>query len=438
MLRARSLLTVAAGALLACGVLVAGPATAATPQGGGGCAAEGLFANGFEANIAPHPLYPGFDLATLPGAGGGAAGPYESPVLPCTNRSVTVAAIGTAAGAQLRSECEVGATAVHVPSAAGRIGVVNLGHVHDCEVMLGSAVVIDFLVIGSLPGPTHAPSHRIRIRGGQVGSVLAIGPSTDIVFDGVAINNGAVPSTSRSSIGFNMPAGPGAGEVLDRFAVVNSFIRVLPVSFGAEIDGAAQISSGARNVLFANNNIVTSGNRNSWAFRLGGGDNLLLIDNSVRVSFHKLVRMGDAPVDYVYIKGGTWMREATLTSGGALLNDAFAQLSGSTTDSVYIHDPVVYLLPDAPVSFGASVEAAQAGRSWHARRIDWHALSADVVSVARVQMLENACVGVSGLCDYGAATHTFHYDPALTFPADPWRNLPTFANNDPDALPVEP
>ncbi|HRQ66543.1 MAG TPA: hypothetical protein PKZ76_17030, partial [Xanthomonadaceae bacterium] len=145
-----------AGPLFACSVLVADAGTAATPQGDGTCSADGVFANGFEAGIEPHPLYPVFDLTTLPGAGGGANGPYQPPVLPCTDRDVTVATTGTTAGAQLRSECEVGATSVHVPSAAGRIGVVNLGHVDDCDITLGSAVVIDFLVIGSLPGPTHA------------------------------------------------------------------------------------------------------------------------------------------------------------------------------------------------------------------------------------------------------------------------------------------
>src|SRR5690606_40157868 len=61
--------------------------------------------------------------------------------------------------------------------------------------------------LGSLPGPTHAPSHRIRLRGGQIGSVLAYGPSSDIVFDGVAINNGVVPSASRSATGVYLPAG---------------------------------------------------------------------------------------------------------------------------------------------------------------------------------------------------------------------------------------
>ena len=413
-------------------------ALAAAERAGTGCAGDHLFANGFEANLAPHPLYPALDLATLPGTGGAASGPYQPPALPCTSRSATVAASGAAAGVQLQNECATAGTAVQVPSAAGRIGVINLGHVQDCDITLGSAVVINILVIGSLPGPTHAPSHRIRIRGGQIGSVLAIGPSSDIVFDGVAINNGVVPSASRSGTGIYLPAGPGPTDVLDRFAVVNSFVRMVAVASGGELDGSAQLSGRARNLFFANNNIVTAGNRNAWGFRISGGDNVLIVDNSVRVSFHKLVRMNDDPVDYVYIRGGTWMREATLTSGGQLFNDSFAQLSGSTTNRIHIHDPTVYLLADAPVSFGASIEAVQAGRSWHAQGIAWHARNSTVISAARMQMLQNLCTGIGGLCDYDATSHSYSFDPALSFPPNPWRNLPGFPDNNPDALPVEP
>lgn len=405
---------------------------------GVGCSGDALFASGFETGATSHPLYPPLDLATLPGPGGGPSGPYASPILPCTSRSVAISAIGAAAGGQLQNECAVDGSAVQVPSAAGRIGTINLGNVEDCDITLGASVVIDFLVIGSLPGPTHAPSHRIRIRGGQIGSVLAVGPSSDIVLDGVAINNGVVPSASRSSTGIYLPGGPAPADVIDRFAVVNSMIRMVAMASGNELDGSAQLSANARNLLFANNNIVTAGNRNSWGFRISGGDNVLIVDNSVRVSFHKLVRMNDAPVDYVYIRGGTWMRAATPTSSGQMLNDSFAQLSGSTTDRIYIHDPTVYLLSDAPVSFGASVEAAQSGRSWQARGIAWHARAASVISASRLQMLQNLCTGVGGLCDYDADSHSYTLDPALAFPPNPWRNLPAFADDNPDSLPVEP
>lgn len=423
------------GLVLAMSMAIAWPDRAMA--GSQACGADGIFANGFEPGATLHPLYPGLDLATLPGAGGSASGPYRPPVLPCTTRSVVVTGAGVAAANQLRTECAIPGSAVEVPSAAGRIGVFNLGHVEDCDITLGSEVVIDYLVIGSQPGPTHAPSHRIRIRGGQIGSMLVVGPSTDIVFDSVAINNGVVPSSNRPGAAIYLAPGPGSGQFVDGFAVVNSFIRMLPVASGADIDGAAHLSDRASNQFFANNNIVTAGNRNAWGFRFDGGDNLLVVDNTVRVSFHKLIRMGAQPVDYVYVKGGVWMREATSTAGGLMLNDAFAQLS-STTDRVYIHGPEVYLLAPTQVSFGTSVGPAQSGRSWQVRDMVWHATTTNAVSAQWIQTLEGLCIGVGGLCDYGVATHDFHYDPALVFPVDPWRDLPDFANDDPDALPVMP
>lgn len=392
---------------------------------------------GTSTGVDPHPLYPPLDLATLPGDGGAESGPYESPELPTTTRTVTVGEIGAAAGAALIDACATPGTSVEVPDAAGRIGIINFGGVEDCDVLLGPDVVIDVMIVGSVPGPTHVPTHRLRVHGGQIGDLMVVGGSTDIVFDGVALNSGIVPSAQRSG-GIYMPVSNQLDAVVDRFAFINSFIRLLPIQNGNEIDGAAYLGRNARNVLFANNNIVTAGNRNSWGFRIGGGDNTLLVDNTVRVSFHKLVRMNDDPVDYVYIKGGTWMREATLTSGGDMPNDSFKQLSGSTSDRVYVHDPVVYLLPDTPVTFGAALDPAQAGRSWEARRITWHALSPTVIDDARLTDRQGICTDFGGLCDYGVGTHTYVYDDALSFPASPWRDLPTFADDNPDNLPIVP
>ncbi len=407
------------------------------PAGGGGAGAAGGDGGGGGGGGAPgdrpHPLYPALDLADLPGDGGAVSGPYTPPTLPVTSRRVTATT-----GAELMSACATAGTSVDVPSSAGNIGVVNFGNVDDCDVTLGPDVVIEFLVVGSLVGPVHAPSHRVRLRGGQIGSMIGVGGSTDIVLDGVAINNGAVPSANRSGTAIYLPEGESPGEVVDRFAVVNSFIRLVAVSAGSDLDGTAYLGGNVRNLFFANNNIVTAGNRNSWAFRLSGGDNTILIDNTVRVSFHKLVRMNDAPVDYVYIKGGTWMREATLTSGGLLLNDSFAQLSGSTTDRVFIHDPTVFLLPDTGVSFGAANDPMQSGRSWEARGIAWHARNDAVVSDSQLQAAQDFCTAVGGLCDYGVGTHSYSYDPALSFPTDPWRDLPSFDDDDPDNLPVLP
>jgi len=385
----------------------------------------------------PHPQYPPLDLDTLPGTGGSAIGPYTPPTLPTTTREVMVTTTGQAARNDLQTACDTAGTAVTVPDAAGRIGVVNIGNVNDCDITLGAQVIIDLLVIGSLPGPMEAPSHRVRIRGGQVGSMLVIGGSSDLVFDGVAFDNGVVPSASRTGTAIYMPTGANPADVVERMVVVNSIIRLVAVASGADADGTPYLGARTRNLMFANNNIVTAGNRNSWGFRLSGADNTIIIDNTVRVSFHKLVRMNDAPVDYVYIKGGTWMRENTLTSGGLLISDSFTQLGGSTTDHVYIHDPTVYLMPDSQVTFGMAGDSMQAGKSWEARRISWHALNMNAINDSQLTDLASNCTPTA-TCDYGVGTHTYAYDAALALPTTAWRNLPGFTDDNPDNRPVEP
>ena len=57
------------------------------------------------------------------------------------------------------------------------------------------------------------------------------------------------------------------------------------------------------------------------------------------------------------------------------------------------------------------------------------------LAAARAQ-LEGFCDGVGALGDYGVGTHTFTFDDTIAFPADPWRDLPTFDDDDPDHLPV--
>lgn len=396
-------------------------------QGGGG-----------GSSVNPHPLYPPLDLAELPGNGGAASGPYEPPILPSTSTTTTIMSTGGQAGTDLLTACQVGGAAVTVPASAGTIDVVNLGNVDDCDITVEPGVIIGFLVIGSLPGPTLAPSHRVRIRGGRIGSVLVASQSTDIVFDGVIIDNGAVPSAQRSGTGMYLPADMMTGVGADRVAVVSSILRMVPTNPDpmGNTDGTPYLGDRTRNVLFANNNIVTAGNRNSWGFRINGGENCLLVDNTVRVSFHKLVRMNSYPVDYVYLRGGIWMREATLTAGGMLLSDSFAQLGGSTTDNVYIHDPVVYLLPDVPVSFGAAAAPEQTGL-WEVRNIEWHAVGSGAVSDDHLTTLASVCTNPAQ-CDYGVGTHTYTYDPGLALPANPWRPLPTIPDPNPDNLPIMP
>jgi hypothetical protein len=385
----------------------------------------------------PHPLYPELDLDDLPGDGGGAIGPYQAPMLPVTTRTVTVTGSGAQARNELYDACSVKGTAVTVPDGAGRLGVVDFGHVEDCDVTLGSEVIIDLAYLGHLPGPMVAPAHRLRIRGGQIGSIMVDPGSSDLVLDGVTLNNAVLPPSSRSGTGIYLIS-DGDSHV-NRFAFVRSVLRMVatPPSGAGDSDGCAYLAGGAQNVLFAGNNIVTAGNRNSWGFRIGGGSNYLFVDNRVRVSFHKLIRMNDGPVDYVYVKGGTWMREATLTAGGDMLNDSFAQLGDLGTDRIFIDDPVVYLLPTTQVSFGAGNGPGQAGKSWQARRIEWHARSASVVSDAILGGYQAACAAGAS-CDYGLGTHRYHYDPDLRLPDQPWHELPGLAESDPDALPIAP
>jgi hypothetical protein len=407
-------------------------------EGGGGDGDGGVI--DAPPGARPHPLYPALDLDTLPGSGGGAIGPYQPPTLPTTTRSVAITTVGAQAARDVAAACATAGTAVTVPDSAGRLGTLDLGNVDDCDLSLGAAVVIDLLYLGHLPGPTRAPSHRIRVRGGQLGAVMVDPQSSDLVLDGVVINSGVVPPAQRTSVAIYLIGDPALTDgYVARFAVINSIIRMVatePDGAGNR-DGCAYLAGGARDVFFANNNIVTAGNRNSWGFRLSGGDNALFVDNTVRVSFHKMIRMNDGPVDYVYVKGGTWMREATLTAGGLAINDSWAQLGDLGTDQVYLHDPTVWLSSSEPVVFGASPGPGQAGKRWEARRIAWHARSAAVVSDAHLQGLADTCAA-NATCDYGVGTHRYTYDPALTLPTTAWRDLPTIALDDPDQQPIAP
>jgi hypothetical protein len=385
----------------------------------------------------PHPLYPALDLDTLPGDGGGSE-PYQPPALPMTSQSLTIESTGPQAGADMIAACQMGGVAVEVPDAAGHIGNLDLGNIEDCDILLGPMVVANFVYVGHLPGPMVAPAHRVRIRGGQIGSVMVDPTSSDIVFDGVIINNAVLPPAQRSGTAIYL-IDDGQGGVVERVAFINSIIRMvetLPTPEG-DTDGCAYLAGNARDVIFANNNVVTDGNRNAWGFRISGGSNYIFVDNTVRVSFHKLIRMNDGPVDYVYVKNGTWMREATLTAGGIEINDSFAQLGDLGTDEVYIHDPEIYLLSAEPVGFGASSGPGQVDKLWEARRIHWHARDAGVVDDNLLMAYQDGCTDGAS-CDYGIGTHTYDYDANLVLPTDAWRELPTIAEDDPDAQPIEP
>lgn len=384
----------------------------------------------------PHPLYPPLDLDTLPGAGGAAGLAYQPPALPTTTRAVTITSTGAQAARDLLAACQVAGTAVTVPDAAGNLGTTFLGAADDCDVTLGPAVVINILYLGHVNTPAVAPVHRVRVRGGQLGQVLVDPGSTDLVLDGVIINNAVVAPIARANTAIYMIGDrTGVGAVVDRFAVVNSIIRMTPAASGAASDGAAYYAQGAKNVFFANDNVVTAGDRNSWGFLIGGGKNVLLVDLVVRVAADKLVRMEDGAVDYVYVKGGTWMR--ALTGAGAPTSDTFLQRDDRGADHVYLHDPAVWLVPNVETSFGASRGPGQVGKRWEVRRIAWHAPSATAISDPILTSFAAGCVA-GALCDYGVGTHTYAYDAALTLPAQPWRDLPAFADDDPDHQPTMP
>jgi hypothetical protein len=384
-----------------------------------------------------HPQYPALDLRTLP-LYGTAAFTYEVPQTPNTGRSVTIGTTGAQAAAELVNECAQGNVAITVPDSAGDIGVVILAGVHDCDITLGPNVRIQSLTLCRLaysycaePNPPPLqPSQRVRVRGGQLGSVAMHHNATDVVLDGVIVNNGIVSSTNRPLVAVNMVGS-------NRVAVVNSLIRMLPVDRGAGVfDGHGFLAVTTRNVIVANNNIVTAGNHDSWGFRLGGATNWIITDNTVRVSYHKLVRLNDNDSDYVYIKGGVWMRDGDAASTAV---DSFTNLgNGTSTDRVYVHDVTVYMSPaGSALNFGVGT-ANQVNGLWEARRIHWIARHANVVSDAILTGLANGYCGADDNCDYGIGTHSYTYDSGLTLPTNAWRTISGFAYSDPDQLPVVP
>lgn len=418
---------------------ITGPTTGDTAEETDTDAETGSTSTGEESEC-PHPLYAALDLCALPGEGGGFCGVYESPVLPTTRRSVTIASSGSQAADDLLEACGTPGTAVEVPNSAGHLPVITLGGVDDCDILLGDAVTTDTLLIGGLPGPTLAPSHRLRIRGGKVATVAVNEETTDITFDGVVIDNGFRPTAERLNKGIVLYSGDAEDSVVNRFAVVNSIIRAVegPADPGGSTHGFAYIGSRARNVLFANNNVVTAGNHDSWGFRVGGGCNALFVDNSVRVSFHKFIRFNDDDTDYAYVRGGVWMRESTINPQGIDPADSFTELQGDhSTNHVYIHDPEIHMLATGLFSFGAAANSGNAGSSWEVRNIAWHASSPDLVNDEVLTQLQGYCVE-GAECDYGIGTHTYVYDDELTLPEDPWRDLPDVTPSNPDALPITP
>jgi len=385
----------------------------------------------------PDVLYAALDLDDLPGnRGSDSIGPFQLPALPETTQSVTISTTGFQAGIDITAACQTPGTEVTVPDAAGRIGNLDIGYSSDCDITFGYGVVIDLVYVGHLPGPQVAPSRRIRVRGGRIGGIIVDPGTTDIIFDSVIVDNDVNGAANRRSIGVYLRANNVAS--VERLAFVNSVIRMLPTVNGTTTSGAAYMGDRTRDVLFANNNIVTAGNNNSWGFRLSGAHNFIVMDNVIRVSHHKLIRMNDHEVDYVFVKGGIWIREDSQSSGGPAINDSFQQLGDDGTDNIYIHDTEVYLLSPVPVGFGSTYGPGQNGNYWEAHNITWHALNDTIISDNDLTTFENTCTNSGVNCDYGIGTHTYIYNPGLTFPANPWNTLPALPEDNPDLLPPAP
>ena len=383
----------------------------------------------------PHPFWAALDLDTLPGDGGMPGQPYEVPTLPTTNQTITILTSGAQAVTDIKAAAALGNVEIIVPDSAGHLGAgLELGNYSDVDITFGPNVTCDGLSIGALPGEGDEPCFRIRIRGGHFGSLFAVGGSTDLVFDGVIFNNGIIQDPG----GYH-------GRCIDfgnlnRVVIVNCVLRTIPFENApGDSHGRCFVGEGT-NVLFAGNNIVTSGNHDSWGFRISGGGNFLIVDNVCRVPYHKLVRINDNFVDYVYIKGGLWLRGDTDSFSGAPANDLWAQLDtgGAACDHIYIEDTEVYMLSDQQPAFGQLGAAYQSGRIWETTNVHFHALNSTVISDTYLQQLENDTNSFGALSDYGIGTHTYSYDPALEFPADPWLDLPTITTDDPDTLPNWP
>jgi hypothetical protein len=373
------------------------------------------------AETEPHPLYPPLDLRTLP-LHGSQAFSYRAPQLPGAVRNVTVAS-----RAALERECDTVTGRVAIDVAADLLGqgpIFLRGT--DCDLTLRPDVRIATLML--------EPSvRRLRVRGGQIGSVSTRGPGiTDVVFDGVVFNTGLLAPSARPSMIFTL-------RDLRRLAIVRSLGRAAPtvsVTNGSNIDGGVFYVERVHDVLIAGSNFACAdtANANGWFARIESGGNWLLVDTMVKVYFHRMIRLSDLvggaglQFDYLVVRGGAFMharRDSTVDQMSA----------GGASDHVYLEDVTFYV--DEPttnrVFFGAQFSSRQTTRLWQATGLRWHARSSAVVSDAVLAGLERmARPGEFLRYRLGAPTYAYH-PGGVPFPA--WQQVAAFADSNPEDLP---
>jgi hypothetical protein len=374
-----------------------------------------------ETAVDPHPLYPELDLAALP-LYGTPGFSYEPPALPRTTRSVTVAT-----RAALEAECALDSGAVRIDVAADLLaeGTVTLRG-SDCEIALGSDVRIADLYLDATP-------QRIRVTGGQIGSVSNMGVTvSDLVFDGVTFNTGLVADPGRANMIFTL-------RNVSRLAVINSIGRAAPTvnTFNAgNIDGGVFYAQDTHDVLLANNNFACAdtATANGWFARIETGSNWLVVDNMVKVYFHKMIRLSDfhngagPQFDYLVVRGGTWMHTHYETMYDQMEH-------GGESDNVYIEGVSFHVDEETAhqVTFGAQLKE-QLTHRWHATDLHWHARSPSVVSDAVLAQREARARAGEDL-QYRLGSPTYEYRPdGVIFPA--FRQIGAFADSDPEHLPA--
>jgi hypothetical protein len=248
----------------------------------------------------------------------------------------------------------------------------------------------------------------------------------------VTFNTGLLAAANRPGMIFTL-------RNLSRLAIVNSIGRAAPTANaanGGNIDGGVFYAQDTHDVLLANNNFACAeaATANGWFARIETGSNWLVVDNMVKVYFHKMIRLSDfhngagPQFDYLVARGGSWMHTHYETMYDQMEH-------GGESDNVFIEDVSFYV--DEPtghqVTFGAQF-SQQLTRRWHATDLHWHARSEQVVGDAVLAQNEARAREGEDL-QYRLGSPTYRYQPdGVLFPV--FQPIGSFADSDPEHLPA--